>query len=85
MSKKESRRSVEVVNPRPGSPSYIGMARALQHCATGAAYLTGDGTLRFKEIRRATRCDSDVYITGQVNWRGSADIHTLHRPGEVRS
>ena len=81
----QDRRSVEVANPRPGTPSHISRGRALEHCNNGIAYWTKDGRLRFRDLAPSYRAKSDVYITGVVNWRGSDELHTIHRPGEVRS
>ena len=90
MSRKISdRRSVEVANPRPGTPCRISRGRALEHCAAGIAYWLKDGRLRFRGLDSSERRCSDVYVDrradeeGAIWWNGSDARKTaMHKPGE---
>ena len=83
------RRSVEVANPRPGTPCLISRGRALEHCAAGIAYWLRDGRLRFRGLDSSERRCSDVYVDrradeeGAIWWNGSDARKTaMHKPGE---
>jgi hypothetical protein len=83
---KKDRRSVEVVNPRPGTPSHLSRNRAQQYCDAGIAYYTKDGRLRFRGLDSTSRTGSDVYIRGKVLWNGeSKNPFAMFKPGEIRS
>ena len=84
MGKHKNRSSVEVVNPRPGSPERISRERAQQHCDTGVAYWTVEGRLKFRETRRtAERERSDAYVSGKSTIR-VVNTHVSRLEGSPR-